>query len=213
MSRVLARSLAYKKNIVSPEIMKVLYVGHDNTEPNEFCPGSTVCMALVEKISAKIRVQNCDILRQHQDLPEWLNGTPILIDDVAQEPHRGTEAVRVLQKILKMEEAARKAEPMEPPPLSQKPAAAARTVAHAPPRMDPAQTRQPSSSKQPEETEVESAMLDAELPDTTQDATANGSVENVPLGNGKIDDNDLQRFMEARKNSPASATASTQPQQ
>ena len=196
--------------------MKVLYVGHDNTEPNEFCPGSTVCMALVEKISDKIRVQNCDILRQHQDLPDWLNGTPILIDDVDQKPYRGTEAVRVLQKILKMEESARKAELMQRP--TQKPAAAARTVAHAPPRMDPAQTRQPSS-KQSEETglqrdqEVESAMLDSELPDTAQDATANGNVENIPLGNGKIDDNDLQRFMEARKNSPASASGNAQPQQ
>lgn len=201
--------------------MKVLYVGHDNTEQNEFCPGSTVCMALVEKISTTIRVQNCDILCQHQDLPEWLNGTPILIDDVTQEPYRGTQAVRVLQKILKMEEAARarKAEKIDrPPPPPQKPVTAARTVAHAPPRMDPAQTRQPSLERQagtsvPQEQAVESAMLDEEELDTAQDATANGSVENVPVGSGKIDDNDLQRFMEARKNSPASAAGSAQPQQ
>jgi hypothetical protein len=193
--------------------MKILYIGHDRTEPDYYCPGSTVCISLVEKLSQRVRVQNCDILRQHEDLPEWLNGTPILIDEEEQHPHRGTEAVRYLQQMLKQEEkmtfeaTERNREPTAPP--------ASKPVIHAPPRMEPQQTRQPSSrprtqARESSKIEVESAMMEDEEEDTAQDATANGNVNtlnsNVPLGNGKINDDDLQRFMEARKNSPASSS-------
>ena len=190
--------------------MKVLYVGHDQYEPSEYCAGSTVCMALVEKLSNPIRVQNCDILRRHQELPDWLDGTPILIDEEDQHPLRGTQAVRYLQACLRREEKMQM-ERAQAPPVTQQQHVATRPMSHAP-RMQPAQTRQqkPDAPSNPEMV-VESAMLDSEQIDTAQDATANGAgMENIPLGTGKVDDNDLQRFMEARKNSPASAGASAQ---
>lgn len=190
--------------------MKVLYIGHDFGEPSEFCPGSTLCLALVEKITTiPIRVQNCDILRKHQELPAWLNGTPILIDDEDEEALRGTQAVRYLQSVVRREE-----ETVREEAPSQ--TAGGRIAAQATPRLTPAQTRQPSArprgdaSQPPREQDVESAMLEEEELNTAQDATANGAgMENVPLGSGKIDDTDLQRFMEARKKSPASAGASS----
>lgn len=194
--------------------MKILYIGHDKTEPAYYCPGSTVCISLVEKLSQRVRVQNCDILRQHEDMPDWLNGTPILIDEEEQHPRRGTEAIRYLQHMLKQEEKL-VSEATERNEESISPSAASRPVVHAPPRIEARQTRQPSSRPrtQPRELsreEIESAMIEEEEPDTAQDATANGNVgalnSNVPVGNGKINDDDLQRFMEARKNSPASAS-------
>tara|TARA_B110000046_G_C12991052_1_gene397856 strand:- start:185 stop:784 length:600 start_codon:yes stop_codon:yes gene_type:complete len=195
--------------------MQVLYVGQDDAEPSEYCAGSTVCMALVEKISKPIRVQNCNILRRHQELPDWLTGTPILIDEEDQEPLRGTQAVRYLQAMLRNEEKALYVERTRAPPG--KPGQTARVATHAPPRLEAAQTRQPTArmndtipneATSPEQN-VESAMLDDEAPDTAQDATANGAeVENVPLGTGKVDDTELQRFMEARKNSLASVAPS-----
>lgn len=75
--------------------MIVLYIAHDLTDNDEMCPGSTVCISIVDKIEeGLINVQDCDILRESKDLPEWLNGTPILVDDNEGVPHKGKDAVK-----------------------------------------------------------------------------------------------------------------------
>ena len=45
------------------------------------CSGTLVCMTLVDKMRQQDDIcMDCTILRQTQQLPEWLSGTPIFID-------------------------------------------------------------------------------------------------------------------------------------
>jgi hypothetical protein len=75
--------------------MIVLYVAHDLYSENDMCPGSTVCLSIMEKIEENlINVQDCDILKQSKDLPKWLNGTPILVDDEDSIVYRGRDAIK-----------------------------------------------------------------------------------------------------------------------
>ena len=112
------------------QTMKVLYVGHDRENPVDYCPGSVLCLSCVQKLRyTNIRVQDTAILRKHSALPEWLNGTPILIDDENGMPMRGIEAYRFLQSLVDGERAhppvETGAEAAEPP----------QAAAAAPPRM------------------------------------------------------------------------------
>ena len=65
---------------------------------------------------------------------------------------------------------------------------------------------QPTRTQAPEP-EIESPMLEHEMEDTAEDATAHGLASNVPLGTGKVNDNDLsideyRALYEAYKNPP-----------
>jgi hypothetical protein len=83
--------------------MKVLYVARDQTDSSEMCPGSTACLAILKSLPEDmINIQDCDILRQSQALPDWLDGTPLYIDQNEGIPHRGRLAIKALQKKLKM---------------------------------------------------------------------------------------------------------------
>ncbi len=78
----------------------VLYVGHDNRNPSNFCKGSMSCMQhLTELPDDLIHIQDVDILRQKQKLPSWLNGTPILVDKTTLQKYKGTAAVNKLESI------------------------------------------------------------------------------------------------------------------
>ena len=80
--------------------MIVLYVAHDSEDNDQMCPGSTVCLSIVDKVEeGLINIQDCDILRESKQLPSWLNGSPILVDDKEGIPHRGKEAVKHLREI------------------------------------------------------------------------------------------------------------------
>ena len=191
--------------------MRVLYVGRDRANPDNFCPGSMVCMSLVEKIRIPIQVQDCSVLRRHQRMPDWLNGTPIYVDQSTDAiPLRGTEAVRALQMLLSSQPAEEGDD--APPPQS-----------GAVPRMQPMATREPSvrppradivpppPSNGNREVVRPDDMADDDLPpDTMANGTSNN---NAPMRDGKVTDDDLQRFMEARKQSPASAQPPSVPQQ
>lgn len=82
--------------------MNVLYVSADKQDDSLMCPGSIVCIALAEKIpSNRISIQNTDIIRETtSDLPEWLNGTPILINESDGIPHRGKDAIKQMHLII-----------------------------------------------------------------------------------------------------------------
>ena len=146
--------------------MIVLYVAHDLSDSDEMCPGSTVCLSIVEKIEeGLINVQDCDILRESKELPEWLNGTPILVDDNEGVPHKGKDAIKKLRLIASTN--------------PRKVKASSRTQSIGPPesggdlnddfRLDVQQVEEPSS--------------------------------------GKVTEQDLQRYMEARNSSPAGQNA------
>ena len=201
--------------------MRMLYVGRDRDNPSEFCPGSTLCMSIVEKLHTEIQVQDCTVLRQKKTLPEWLNGTPIFVDQTTNSgPLRGKDAVRALRAILNNEalqqppdnedeEAVRY---VQPPPRGG-------GVAGAVPRMQPAATRQPStrprapnavhrSSDEPPQTSTDgiAPLGEDNLDELPPDTMANGTITNAVIRDDKVTDEDLQAFMEARKQSPASAT-------
>ena len=82
--------------------MNVLYVSADKQDDTLMCPGSIVCIALAEKIpSSRISIQNTDIIRETtSDLPEWLNGTPILINEIDGIPYRGKDAIKQMHFII-----------------------------------------------------------------------------------------------------------------
>ena len=198
--------------------MFVLYVGRDKDDPSEYCPGSLVCMSLVEKIEEDIQIQDCNILKSSQALPSWLNGTPILISRKDPEPHRGTEAVRVLQFMLREqqrnpgsnnydEESHRETVPRVTTRQQQN---------AAPPRMMPGQmTRQPSEKRQLAEPHRHlTTQGDPIRPDVhdgedeeAMDTMANGAATqyNSNIRDDKVTEQDLQRYMEARNASAASA--------
>jgi hypothetical protein len=179
--------------------MKILYVGRDKAVPVQFCAGSLVCLSLVEKINERVEVQDCSILRMSQKMPEWLNGTPIYVDQRIGQPARGTEAVRELQNLLRQEDELNR----EKNNVPQRP--------HSMQTLPPVHTRQPSSSQEnPHRTEGRDVAhgtgtdlfvnngdgYDGLEP---QDATANGSSSNAPIRQDKVTEDDLQRYMEQRK--------------
>lgn len=81
--------------------MNVLYVAHDKYESTAMCPGSTVCLSLIDKLPAKtVSIQDCDILRETNTFPEWLDGTPIFVNEHEGVPYRGRDAIRKLRDLV-----------------------------------------------------------------------------------------------------------------
>ena len=184
--------------------MKVLYVANDNNDKSEYCPGSIVCMALVEKIKThKITVQNCTVLRKTNTLPDWLNGTPIFIDNEEGTPYRGTDAVNILKHKLRQEQQSDQ------------------QVRHAPKNNGSTNSRGPmrpdmqrmggdidkkAAPKYPEEApesdeDYDDSGANFEL-DTTEDGDPSQS--NAEIRSEKVTEQDLQKYMEQRNQSKAS---------
>lgn len=184
----------------------ILYIGRDKEDLSQFCPGSLVCMSLVEKLQSKVQVQDCHILQQSRQLPSWLNGTPILVERNNAVPLRGTTAVRTLQELLKEQRESSHATAQQTAHM-QKPQGAMQ-------RMQPQATRQPGAkeSLQEHRAEMQQQMQqqqrqlqnDESEEDEPLDTMANG--QNAQLRDDKVTENDLQRYMEQRKQSPASAS-------
>lgn len=187
----------------------VLYVGQDATNPQDYCPGSVLCLASVQKLRAKINVQDTSVLRERASLPAWLNGTPILIDDQGGRPMRGMEAYRHLQSLVQKEAVEDRARERRP--------AARQAKAEAPmTRIDPAMTRQPSAKRthlrpaEKDEPEEAFALSDGDDDETPVDATAHGQAASGAFSNEKVTDDDLQRFMQQRNASPAASASPNQ---
>ena len=173
--------------------MKVLYVGRDNNSPTEFCPGSLVCMSIIEKLRhAEITVQDVSIIRKNaSNLPDWLNGTPILIDQDDGHPFRGKYAIQELKNILAAD---KKRETPAAPRQGGMPAHNMRMV--------PELTRQSA-----EKTDMFPGESDEDDEANTSnfEISNDDTVQNVPIRDEKITEQDLQKFMEMRKSSPAAA--------
>lgn len=68
--------------------MHVLYISKSN------CVGSSVALSIAQLIDgALLNIQNVDVLRKSQTLPDWLDGTPLLIDESVSIPYRGSRAI------------------------------------------------------------------------------------------------------------------------
>ena len=80
--------------------MIVLYVAHDIEDHEMMCPGSTVCLSLMENMKDDvINVQDCDVLRKSKVLPDWLNGTPIVIDENEGVAYKGRKAIKKMRSL------------------------------------------------------------------------------------------------------------------
>ena len=190
---------------------RILYVGRDKYNPDEFCPGSVVCMALVEQIATKIEMQDCSILIQSTELPDWLNGTPIYIDDVAGEPLRGRDAIHALRQILN-EERIQNAQQEDEKALNKVSAKQTRTEVKG--RIDPEVTRTGAlkeaevlAKRETKHAPAQSETFadDDDAPEHDADFGPLSGDGNVPIRDDKITEADLQRFVEMRNKSPAAA--------
>ena len=80
----------------------VLYVGIDRNDKtrSRFCPGSRRAIEVIDdaNMQDKVTIQSVDTLRENMpNLPEWLKGTPTLVDRASRHAMRGTAAIEHLR--------------------------------------------------------------------------------------------------------------------
>ena len=80
----------------------VLYVAVDKNDNNDLCKGSRLCMNLLEILPTNfINVQSCDKLKSKNiEFPNWLNGTPTLVNRESGEIYKGSYAVQLLREYV-----------------------------------------------------------------------------------------------------------------
>lgn len=193
--------------------MIVLYVSHDNRNPDEFCPGSLVCISLVQQLDDNaVTIQNCDVLRaQGQEFPAWLNGTPILIDQDEGVPHRGSSAVQKLREMTQR---------LAPPETRRRTSFKAPDGSPSFGKQTTLREEGEHRRKKSENTEgVPIAAMQTHfmrIGDEEEDENDEFHVETqstVMLRDDKVTEADLQAYKQARDSSPASAGASQTQQQ
>lgn len=75
--------------------MFTLYVAPDRRRPTQYDVGSVVCIRTLESVpEGRVRVVNCATLVRR---PEFLRGTPTLVDDETNEVYTGHHALHRLQ--------------------------------------------------------------------------------------------------------------------
>ena len=91
----------------------ILYIAPDAHDSSRFCPGSRAAVDLMEQSPIEgVLVQNVQVLRQRgAKLPQWLSGTPTLVDKAQSAAFKGTQAVRRLEEIAHAEAARAEEEP------------------------------------------------------------------------------------------------------
>ena len=71
----------------------VLYVGPDAANPQIYCPGSRRCIGVAQAVTG-INIQNVHMLMDEGvALPEWLSGTPMLVDMQRKQAFKGSDAL------------------------------------------------------------------------------------------------------------------------
>jgi len=75
----------------------ILYVASSRIVPGTLCSGSVKCKSLIPSNTDKVQV--VDVKSLKQPLPQWLNGTPILVDDST--IHKGKHAVDELKRVFR----------------------------------------------------------------------------------------------------------------
>ena len=78
----------------------VLYVAHSHEEPDRLCTGSRKAMKLMEPVKEDVLVQSIDVLQEKGvALPDWLQGTPTLVDTSDKSAYSGTQALDHLKEL------------------------------------------------------------------------------------------------------------------
>ena len=78
----------------------ILYVAK-HYEKNEYCIGSQKCISQIHsKTIDSIEIQDVNkLISENIKLPNWLNGTPILVDKKTGEVFKGTDAVHKINSL------------------------------------------------------------------------------------------------------------------
>ena len=78
----------------------ILYVAK-HYEKDEYCIGSQKCISLIHsKNIDSIKIQDVNkLISENIKLPNWLNGTPILVDKKTGEVFKGTDAVQKINSL------------------------------------------------------------------------------------------------------------------
>lgn len=182
--------------------MYILYVGRDKDDVDEFCPGSLVCLCLVEKLSSvEIQVQDCSILRQTSELPGWLDGTPMLINERERVPLRGKDAINILRNMLKLQKREE-----EEKPVQQAVASRSSTITSAEPRMHSefTRTKEDSTFIPIQEDPMINASIGQQEEIREEDDPSNLSfempaqVDDTSYSTAKLTEQDLQKYLEKR---------------
>jgi len=179
--------------------MNVLYVASDKYDNKVMCPGSTVCISIAKEIPENVlSIQNCDILKQStQEIPEWLDGTPLLINEEEGVAYRGREAISKMHELANiMKRKTRKRETKQVP-QNQVPQNQAQNQV---PQNQVAQNQVHDFNPQ------ENSSLDDHFKMDVQPQLEETRTD-------KITEQDLQKYMELRNASPASAAPPPNQQQ
>ena len=79
----------------------ILYVGKDIENSAEFCCGSKVCINMLQGIENEhVTIQDANVLMNARQLPDWLDGTPVLVDTTAMSIYKGSDAIRELSTVV-----------------------------------------------------------------------------------------------------------------
>lgn len=78
----------------------VLYISSDDADATQFCYGSRECLKLIGPVKEDLTVQHVDrMLEAGVELPEWLDGTPILVNTMQKSALRGTYVYEYLKNV------------------------------------------------------------------------------------------------------------------
>lgn len=167
----------------------VLYVAHDASRPDALCPGSRACLNALGALRDECAVQVVDrMLENALPLPEWLDGTPILVDTESRQALKGSDAYEYLASQPEADDE-EPAAPAPQPPLGR-------------PVGDRVEAARPAAGRAPrtEGPGLEGPGLEgggaSDGGNTDFGMLVDGPVE-PPVG--KITDGDLERYMERRK--------------
>lgn len=87
------------------ESQYILYVNKEQSNPNaQYTCGSQCCMDLALKLPEDIvAIQDVSVLKENiEKMPDWLNGSPILLNCQLHDIKRGSVAIRELQKLVRV---------------------------------------------------------------------------------------------------------------
>lgn len=77
----------------------VLYINQDYTGKGAYCPGSSRCLEILSDLP-DVEVQHIDdILKSGVNLPQWLEGTPCLVDTQTATATKGSNAIELARRI------------------------------------------------------------------------------------------------------------------
>ena len=180
--------------------MNVLYVASDKQYKKVMCPGSTVCIALAKDIPENmLSIQNCDILKQStQEIPDWLDGTPLLINEKEGIPYRGREAINKMHELINL--------------IKSRPKKRREPESQLTSQQNSNQTLQNSSQT------LQESSIDIQPSNNGQSSLDDHFKMDVQpqleeTRSDKITEQDLQKYMELRNASPASAAPPQNQQQ